>query len=231
MRECCGGREKYSNLLVKWMELEHATLHEVDSPTHKEWSQIEKRVSFSLSDATRSAIVTSLMRAVFNRCQQAVVSFKEGETLLLEGEQCDADDEFVEAGLDIDEACLYRLGGYAIHSAIEAYAAPTKSTKRQYIHSILECLRVPIEDKTSLPSNIQHLDADHGMTFMKEMLDYLYQVCGFHAMCHTSTAGNKYFCLHVSTRNGAQRSTDVNMDQEPYRLVVFIIKLCPPLQV
>ena len=105
MRQCCDGREKYSNLLVNWMELERTTLHEVDSPTHKEWSQIEKRVSFSLSDATRSVIVTSLMRAVFNRCQQAVVSFK-GETLLLEGEQCDADDEFVEARLDIDEACL-----------------------------------------------------------------------------------------------------------------------------
>ena len=129
MRQCCDGREKYSYLLVNRVELERTTLHEVDSPTHKEWSQIEKRVSFSLSDATRSVIVTSLMRAVFNRCQQAVVSFKEGETLLLEGEQCDAD-EFVEAGLDIDEACLYHLGGYALHSAIEAYTAPTKSAKQ-----------------------------------------------------------------------------------------------------
>ena len=203
MRQCCDGREKYSNLLVNWMELERTTLHEVDSPTHKEWSQIEKRVSLSLSDATRSAIVTSLMRAVFNRCQQAVVSFKEGETLLLEGEQCDADDEFVEAGLDIDEACLYCLGGYALHSAIEVYTAPTKSAKRQYIHSILVCMRLPIEDKTGLPSNIQHLDVDHCMTFMKkEMLGYLYKVCGFHTMCHTSAASSKYFCIGISGNEG-----------------------------
>ena len=66
----------------------------------------KKRVGFCLSDSTKSAIVTSLMRAVFNSCQQAVVSVKEGETLPLEGEQYDVDDEFVEAGLDIDEASL-----------------------------------------------------------------------------------------------------------------------------
>ena len=59
----------------------------------------------SVCQTLQEVRVTSLMRAVFNRCQQAVVSFK-GETLLLKGEQCDADDEFVEAGLDIDEACL-----------------------------------------------------------------------------------------------------------------------------
>ena len=48
-----------------------------------------------------------------------VVSVKEGETLLLESEQYDIDDEFAEAGMDIDEACLYHLGGYTLHSAIE----------------------------------------------------------------------------------------------------------------
>ena len=45
MRQCCDGREKYSYVLVNWMELERTTLHEVDSPTYKEWSQIEKRMS------------------------------------------------------------------------------------------------------------------------------------------------------------------------------------------
>ena len=178
MRQCCDGREKYSNLLVNWMEFERTALHEADSPAHKEWSQIEKCVGFSLSDSIRSVIVTLLTRAVFNRCQQAVVSVKEGETLLLEGEQCDVDDEFIEARLDIDEASLYHLGGYALHSAIEAYAALTKSTERQRIHSSLACLRLPIEEKTGLPSNIQHLDTHHGMTFMKkEMLGYLFKVC------------------------------------------------------
>ena len=89
LHQSCDGREKYSNLLVNWMEFERTALHEAGSPANNEWSQIEKHVGFSLSDSTRSVIVTSLMRAVFNRCQQAVVSVKEGETLLLEDEQCD----------------------------------------------------------------------------------------------------------------------------------------------
>ena len=177
IRQCCAGREKYSNLLVNWMEFVRTILHQADSPFYKEWSQIEKNVGFKLSDSTRSAIITSLLRSVFNRCQQVVVSVKEGETLLLENEQYDVDDEFAEAGMDIDEACLYRLGGYALHSAIEAYEGPTKSTERQTIHSVLVHLRLPLEDKTGLPSNIQHLDTKHSMTFMKkELLGYLYKV-------------------------------------------------------
>ena len=51
-------------------------------------------MSFGLSDVTRNSILTLLMTAVFSLCQQAIVSFK-GETLLLDDEQCDTDDEFV----------------------------------------------------------------------------------------------------------------------------------------
>lgn len=106
-----------------------------------------------------------------------IISVKEGETLHLESEQYqDVDDEFAEAEMDIDETSLYRLGGYALHSAIEAYKGPTTSTERQAIHSVLVCLRLPLEEKTGLPSNIQHLDTKHGMTFMNELLGYLYKV-------------------------------------------------------
>ena len=105
------------------------------------------------------------------------MSVKESETLLLESEQYDVDDEFAEAVMDIDEACLYHLGGYALHSAIEAYEGPTKSTERQTIYSVLVHLCLPLKEKTGLPSNIQHLDTKHSMTFMKkELLGYLYKV-------------------------------------------------------
>ena len=90
------------------MEFVRTILHQLDSPFYKEWwSQTEKNIGFKLSDSTRSAIITSLLRSVFNCCQQVVVSVKEGETLLLKSEQYDVDDEFAEAGMDIDEAYLY----------------------------------------------------------------------------------------------------------------------------
>ena len=67
-----------------------------------------------------------------------IVEAKEGETLLLEDEQCDS--EFAEAGLETNETSLYCLGGYVLHSAIEAYEAPTNSPERESIYGILTSL-------------------------------------------------------------------------------------------
>ena len=127
-----------------------------------------------MSASTDHAIASSVLRSVFNYCQHVIVAAKEGETLLLDDEQCDS--EFAEAGLDIDETSLYRLGGYALHSAIEAYKAPTNSVERESMLGVLTSLRLPVDEKVGLPSNIQHLDKQ-GMTFMKkELLGYLFKV-------------------------------------------------------
>ena len=101
-------------------------------------------------------------------------SSKRRRNVALDDEQCDS--EFAEAGLDIDETSLYRLGGYALHSAIEAYKAPTNSVERESILGVLTSLRLLVDKKVGLPSNIQHLDKQ-GMTFMKkELLGYLFKV-------------------------------------------------------
>ena len=97
-----------------------------------------------MSESTDHAIASSVLRSVFNYCQHVIVAAKEGETLLLEDEQCDS--EFAEAGLDIDETSLYRLGGYALHSAIETYKAPTNSVERESILGVLTSLRLPADE-------------------------------------------------------------------------------------
>ena len=174
VRQCCVGRDKYSNLLVKWMEFVRSVLNDSTCQSSKEWCEVKTSAGVRMSESTDHAIASSVLRSVFNYCQHVIVAAKEGETLLLDDEQCDS--EFAEAGLDIDETSLYRLGGYALHSAIEAYEAPTNSVERESILGVLTSLRLPVDEKVGLPSNIQHLDKQ-GMTFMKkELLGYLFKV-------------------------------------------------------
>ena len=116
------------------------------------------------------------MRAVFNYSQQCLVAVKEGETLLLEYEK--DDDCFIEAGMEIDETSLYHLGGFALHSAIEAFECCKETPgTRHVIGDILKSLRLPVDAKVGLPPNIQHLDSNQAMTFIKkEMMGYLFKV-------------------------------------------------------
>ena len=88
-----------------------------------------------------------LCKAVFDVCQQHIVAFKEGATLLHESEQ--ELNPFEEAGI---EAALYRLGGFALFSLLKNSHLPEEKC------SVLKTLRLPLEEKTGLPSNIQHLD-------------------------------------------------------------------------
>ena len=116
------------------------------------------------------------MRAIFNYSQQCLVAVEEGETLLLEYEK--DDDCFIEAGMEIDETSLYRLGGFALHSAIKAFECYKETPgTRHVIGDILKSLCLPFDAKVSLLPNIQHLDSNQAMTFMKkEMIGYLFKV-------------------------------------------------------
>ena len=104
-----------------------SVLNDSTCQSSKDWCEVTTSAGVRISESTDHAIASSVLRSVFNYCQHVIVAAKEGETLL-DDEQCDS--EFAEAGLDIDETCLYRLGGYALHSAIEAYKAPTNSVER-----------------------------------------------------------------------------------------------------
>ena len=125
-----------------------------------------------MSKSTENAIITSVGRAVLSFCQQSTVAIKEGGNLLEEEEE--ELDEAHKAGFSADEASLYRLGGFALFALLK-----TKNVSKE-IQSILSHLRLPLDEKVNLPSNIQHLDKG-GMTFMrKELLGYMGMVCAIH---------------------------------------------------
>ena len=58
VRQCFKGRDKYSNLLVNWMDFVRNVLYEADSPASVEWTQLEKKTGLSISKSTRSAVIT-----------------------------------------------------------------------------------------------------------------------------------------------------------------------------
>ena len=136
-----------------------------------------RKIDVAPSKSAMNAVMSSVMRSVFNYSQQSLVAVKEGETPLLEHEQ--DDDCFIEAGMEIDEASLHRLGGFALHSAIKAFECGNESCeRRQAICDVLKSLCLPVEEKVDLPPNIKHLDCNHTMTFMKkELIGYLFKVC------------------------------------------------------
>ena len=145
-------------------------LHEpTASPVSKEWDELVKKAALKSSTTTKAAIVMSVCKAVFDVCQQHIVAFKEGATLLHESEQ--ELNPFEEAGIEADEAALYRLGGFALFSLLKNSHLPEEKC------SVLKTLRLPLEEKTGLPSNIQHLDKGSLTLMKKEMLGYLSQVC------------------------------------------------------
>ena len=122
-------------------------------------SVVVEKIDVVPTKSARNAIISSVLRAVFNYSQQCLVAVKEGETLLLEYEQ--NDDCFIEAGMEIDETSLYRLGGFALHSAIKAFVCGKETSgRRQVISDILKSLRLPLDAKVGLPPNIQHLDSN-----------------------------------------------------------------------
>ncbi len=178
VRTSSKGREKFGHMQIRWMEVVHDVLHK-SSPVPDDASDVLKKWAVLLkapgspSEATKSAIVTSLARAVFNYCQQRIVAVKEGVTLLLEEEQ--DTDPASEAGLGADEASLFRLGGFALYSTQKAYGKLTGDRGRQ-AYLVLQKMELPAEGKVDLPANIQHLDKG-SMTFMKkEFLGFLAQV-------------------------------------------------------
>ena len=158
------GHEKYASLQVHWMELLCCIQYEPTSQKaiFQKWSLAVKEVETVPSTATECAIITSIGRAVFNFCQQSIVAMKEGVRFLFEEEK--ELDEVDETGFTADEASLYRLGGFAL--------LKTKSISEK-VPSILKNLRLPLNEKVDLPSNIQHLDKGGLMFTKKELLGYI----------------------------------------------------------
>ena len=104
----------------------------------KEWDELVKKAALKSSTTTKAAIVMSVCKAVFDVCQQHIVAFK-GATLLHESEQ--ELDPFEEAGIEADEAALYRLGGFALFSLLKNSHLPEEKC------SVLKTLRLPLEEK------------------------------------------------------------------------------------
>ena len=166
------GREKFSTLQVEWMDFVRKILHQpsTDMDASTQWDAGVRKTSRTPSMSTKTAIVSSVARAVFTFCQQAMVSMKEGDFQ----EEEDDVDAIEETGLHADVTALYRLGGFALYAVLKAHQQSAKTD----LLSVLKSLRMPLAAKAvDLPSNIKHLDSG-GMTFMKkEMLGYLSMVC------------------------------------------------------
>ena len=122
------GREKYSSLLVKWMDFVRDILHKLSTDTDAaiQWDAGIKKTALIPSISTKTAIVSSLARAVFTFSQQTVVSLKEGDCDYQEEEETD-DDVVQETGLSADEASLHRLGGFALYALIKAHQESSKA--------------------------------------------------------------------------------------------------------
>ena len=171
------GREKYSSLQVKWMDFVREVLHRLSTGTEAsiQWDAGVSKTALKPSMSTKTAIVSSLARAVFAFYQQAMVSMKEGDCDSQEEEEEEEEVDVVEeTGVGADEASLHRLGGFALYALIKAH----QKSANPDVLSILKSIRMPLDAKAvDLPSNIQHLDKG-GMTFMKkEMVGYLAMVC------------------------------------------------------
>ena len=86
--QCFKGKEKYAKFQLQWMELVRVLIHKPAShPVGMQWGELVKKVGEPLSASTKGAVIISLCKAMFDVCQQHIVAFKEGETLLLESEQ------------------------------------------------------------------------------------------------------------------------------------------------
>ncbi len=165
LERCFKGREKYARLQIEWMESVRAAQHDHDRPQEEatsRWADLLETIP-NPSTAT-SSILSCASRAVFMYCQQTIVNVKEGvETSEEVAEELGP---LEEAGLTTDEASLYRLGGFALHTVLKASTSPA-------IVSVLTAIRMPLAEKIDLPSNIIYLNRG-GMTFMrKDMLGYL----------------------------------------------------------
>ena len=105
------------------MESVHQLLHngsEVEYSTMaiQLWSRLSGDVDVTAN--SKYCIAMCIAWAVFMFCWKSLVSLKGAETLLLESEQ-DTIDTMEVAGHDMDEASLFRLGGYSLHSLFKAF--------------------------------------------------------------------------------------------------------------
>ena len=92
-----------------------------------------KQQKIEPSCSTTWAVIMSVCKAVFDVCQHHIATFKEGEVLLLGSEQ-DLD-PFEEAGIEADEAALYRLGGFALFSCLKT--SDRLSEEKRFIYALL----------------------------------------------------------------------------------------------
>ena len=122
LEACFKGREKYGTLQVEWMECIRLVQYECPCTCEaaKLWAQLVEKTNLNPSEATKSAILSSVARAVFTFCQRQILSVKEGSN----DEEEIVDSPLHEAGLTADEAALYRLGGFALYAVLKASTNP-----------------------------------------------------------------------------------------------------------
>ena len=175
---CRKGKDKYTRLQLAWMEAMRDVIHDQSDEDEDEEkfsksklpspvSNSEIRQSWNLVvgpsgwSVDSDALFHCITKAVFSYCQRKIVSIKEGS----ETEEDESQEDVAQAA---DEVALFRLGGFALYTAMKN----CPETKL----SILQILQMPASEKADLPSNLQHLDKG-GLTFPKrELLGYFSDV-------------------------------------------------------
>ena len=171
-------KDNYANFQVEWMQVLRKVFHECLNsegtsdrhPAAVIWKKLIEGMPIKVTSKSMNAVGMSIARSVFTCCQERVMSLKEGNTLLCDWEQISVDN----LREDIDETSLFRLGGYALHSAIKKYEKQEMTARKEL--DVLHAIKLPWSNKDELPVNISYLDKG-GMSFMKrELLGYLTKV-------------------------------------------------------
>ena len=103
---------------------------------------VVEKIDVVPTKSARNAIISSVLRAVFNYSQQCLVAVNEGETLLLEHEQ--DDDCFIEGGMEIYGPSLYHLDGF-ICILLLKHALNVARKSLQVISVMLKSLCLPVD--------------------------------------------------------------------------------------
>ena len=150
------GRDKYSYFYRDWLKymLTFTTTEFETDLNRKQWDALASHHQGDVSDDTKRVILCGVLHGVQSRLQQIISS----EIESISGPSCST--SMLPRGSD--DVSLYRLGGWALLSAIkyrkkELKLSPGKLELQQEL-MLLQLLTVSQEEKINLPAALRYLD-------------------------------------------------------------------------
>ena len=166
------GKDKYANLYISWLDYictftcrQKQTLASLASLS---LLKVNEQISFD----TQKTVIAAILHAVQDGIQKQIAN--KIEHLSTEGDSAVASVE-----LPADDTALYRLSGWALKCCVENCEKDYEKKKMPHTQEqlkLLLALKLPNEQKTSLPRGVQYLDRG-GLTFIhSSLLSWLQKV-------------------------------------------------------